>query len=183
MTQQERDQNVVWAQEMQDDGMGGGVGDEDFTKFLDLDGDFQHYTTLNNGHSGLDTPMGRLGFGHSATDLTYTGAEQMNMHVTTSNPPIDYRNHVPSQPYGQYSQYQQMQMATQYHVPPTPVSAEMHPAKYAQQMGNNGQLLFDHQQVRGCPSRRSAGELTVAGIVHSSGLTGTDSHGQWLFNV
>lgn len=150
MTQQEREQNVVWTQEMQDDSMGAAVGDEDFTKFLDLDTDFQNYTNLNNGHSGLDTPMGRLGFGNASNDLAYTGAEQMNMHSTAPNDPVGYRNHLPTnQPYGQYTQYQQMQMAPGYHVPPTPVSAEMHPGKYAPQMGNNGQLLFDHQQVRG----------------------------------
>ena len=138
MTQQERDANDVWVEGMQDDGM--------FTEFLE--GDFQQYASLNNGHSGLDTPMGRLGFGTSATDLTYTGAEQLNMHVTASNGPGGYRNHMPtSQPYTQYTQFQQMQMPPHYHVPPTPVSADMHPGKYAQQMGNNGQLLFDHQQV------------------------------------
>ncbi|KIW65148.1 hypothetical protein PV04_07430 [Phialophora macrospora] len=151
MTQQEREQHVVWAQEMQDDGMVHGVGDDDFTKFLDLDNDFQHYTTLNNGHSGLDTPMGQLGFGNGNADLTYTGADQMNMHVSATNEPVAYRNHIPNQPYGQYSHYQQMQMTQQYHVPPTPVSSEIHPAKYAQQMGNNGQLLFDHQQVSFTP--------------------------------
>jgi hypothetical protein len=153
MTQQEREQHVVWGQEMQDDGMVPGVGDDDFTKFLDLDNDFQHYTTLNNGHSGLDTPMGQLGFGNGNADLTYTGAEQMNMHVGATNDPVAYRNQIPNQPYGQYSQYQQMQMTSQYHVPPTPVSSEIHPAKYAQQMGNNGQLLFDHQAVRGRSNR------------------------------
>ncbi|KAJ9615409.1 hypothetical protein H2200_001484 [Cladophialophora chaetospira] len=152
MTQSERDQNAVWAQEMQDAGMGGGVGDEDFTKFLHLDEDFQHYTNLNNGHSGLDTPMGRLGFGNSTTDLTYTGAEQMNMHIAASHEPIGYPSHLPTnQPFGQYPQFQQMQMPQQYHVPPTPVSADMHPAKYVQQMANNGHLLFDHQQVSFTP--------------------------------
>ena len=148
MSQQDREQNVVWAQNMQDDGMVAGVGDEDFTKFLDLDSDFQHYAAMNNGHSGLDTPMGRLGFGNNGADLGFSGAEQMNVHVTTTSDAVDYRNQLSTnQPYAQYPQYQQMQMPTQYHVPPTPVSAEMHPGKYAQQMGNNGQILFDHQQV------------------------------------
>jgi hypothetical protein len=148
MTQQERDPNVVWAQDIQDDGLVAGVGDEDFTKFLDLDNDFQHYSNINNGHSGLDTPMERLAFTSSATGLPYTTAEQMNMHVAVPDDPVGYRNNLPpNQSYGQFPQYQQMQMPPQYHVPPTPVSADMHPAKYAQHMGNNGQLLFDHQQV------------------------------------
>lgn len=146
---QEHDQNVAWAQEMQDDAMVSGVGDEDFTKFLDLDNDFQHFSAMNNGHSGLDTPMGRLGFGTSAADLTaYTAAEQMDMNVSSTNDAIRYRNHLPtSQPFAQYPQYQQLQMPPHYHVPPTPVSAEMHAAKYAHHMRNNGQILFDHQQV------------------------------------
>ncbi|KIX99055.1 uncharacterized protein Z520_05516 [Fonsecaea multimorphosa CBS 102226] len=152
MTQQDREQNVVWTQDMQDDGMVSGVGDEDFTKFLDLDSDFQHYAAMNNGHSGLDTPMGRLGFGNNAADLGFSGPEQMNVHVTSTSDAVDYRNQLSTtQPYAQYPQYQQMQMPTQYHVPPTPVSAEMHPGKYAQQMGNNGQILFDHQQVSFTP--------------------------------
>jgi hypothetical protein len=171
MTQQERDPNVVWPQEMQDDGMVAGVGDEDFTKFLDLDGDFQQYANLNNGHSGLDTPMGRLGFGSSNTDLSYTGPEQVNMHVTATNEPVGYRSHLPpNQQYGQYTQFQQMQMPQQYHVPPTPVSAEMRPGKYAQHMGNNGQLLFDHQQVGG-PSQRESKILTNPGLIHAFGLS------------
>lgn len=125
-----------------------GVGDEDFTKFLDLDSDFQHFTAMNNGHSGLDTPMGRLGFGNSANDLSYTGPEQLSMNTTSGNDAVTYRSPMPpNQQYNQYPQYQQMQMPQQYHVPPTPVSAEMHAGKYAHQMGNNGQILFDHQQV------------------------------------
>ncbi|OQU93866.1 Helix-loop-helix DNA-binding domain-containing protein isoform 3 [Cladophialophora immunda] len=152
MTQQDREQNVVWAQDMQDDGMVPGVGDEDFTKFLDLDNDFQHYAPTNSGHSGLDTPMGRLGFGNNAADLGYSGAEQMGVHVTSTSDPVGYRNQMSTnQQYSQYSQYQQIQMPPQYHVPPTPVSVEMHPGKYVQQMGNNGQILFDHQQVSFTP--------------------------------
>ncbi|KIW92197.1 uncharacterized protein Z519_07181 [Cladophialophora bantiana CBS 173.52] len=153
MTQQEREQNVVWAQDMQDDGMVAGVGDEDFTKFLDLDNDFQHYAAMNNGHSGLDTPMGRLGFGNSAADLNYTGVEQMGIHVTSTSDPVGYRNQLPTDHAyaARFPPYQQVQMPAQYHVPPTPVSAEMHPGKYAQQMGGNGQILFDHQQVSFTP--------------------------------
>jgi hypothetical protein len=149
MTQQEREQNVVWQQNLQDDAMVAAVGEEDFTKYLDLDHDFQQFTALNNNHSGLDTPMGRLGFGNSATDLAYTSAEQMAMHVTAANEAVAYRSHMPTQhQYAQFPQYQQMQMPHHYHVPPTPVSTEMHPGKYAQQMRNNGQILFDHQGVR-----------------------------------
>ncbi|KAI1618310.1 hypothetical protein EDD36DRAFT_27700 [Exophiala viscosa] len=150
---QEGEQNVVWPQDMQDDGMVAGVGDDDFTKFLDLDNDFQHFTSMNNGHSGLDTPMGRLGFGNPNGDLAYANQEQMQMNLPVTTESVGYQNHLASnQPYGQYQpQYQQMQMPQQYHVPPTPVSAEMQARKYVHQMGNNGQILFDHQQVSFTP--------------------------------
>ncbi|KIV85035.1 hypothetical protein PV11_00771 [Exophiala sideris] len=150
---QEREQNVVWPQDMQDDGMVAGVGDDDFTKFLDLDNEFQHFTAMNNGHSGLDTPMGRLGFGNPNGDIAYANSEQMQMNLPPTTDSVGYQNHLASnQSYGQYQpQYQQMQMPQQYHVPPTPVSAEMQARKYAHQMGNNGQILFDHQQVSFTP--------------------------------
>jgi len=146
---QEREQNVGWPQEMQDDHMVTGVGDEEFTKFLDLDNEFQHFPQMNHGHSGLDTPMGRLGFGNSAPDLTtYAGNEQMNMNMPTATDSVAYRNHLASNPaYHSYQQYQQMQLPPHYHVPPTPVSGEMHAGKYAHHMGNNGQIIFDHKQV------------------------------------
>lgn len=145
---QEREQHVVWPQDIQDDSLGAGVGTDDFTKFLDLDNDFPHFSAMDNGHSGLDTPMGRLGFGNSAADLAYTEAEQMNVNMTMATDSMGYQSPIPTdQAYGQYAPYQQMQLP-HYHVPPTPVSAEMHAAKYASHMANNGQLLFDHQQVR-----------------------------------
>lgn len=146
---QEGDQHVAWPHEMPDDGLGNGVGDDDFTNFLDLDNDFQQYATMNNGHSGLDTPMGRLGFGNNANDLAYGNAEQMQMNMPSTTEPLNFQSHlVADSQYGQYQQqFQQMQMPQQFHVPPTPVSAEMQAAKYSHNMGNNGQILFDHQQV------------------------------------
>ncbi|EXJ88233.1 hypothetical protein A1O1_05163 [Capronia coronata CBS 617.96] len=150
---QEHEQNVVWPQDIQqDDSLVAGVGNDDFTKFLDLDNDFQHFSAMDNGHSGLDTPMGRLGFGNSAADLTFTESEQMHMNMAMSTTALAYQDPAAAdQTYGQYSDYQQMQMAGHYHVPPTPVSAEMQAAKYAPHMGNNGQLLFDHQQMSFTP--------------------------------
>ncbi|KAK5197007.1 hypothetical protein LTR99_000638 [Exophiala xenobiotica] len=149
---QEREQNVVWPHDLQDDAMVAGIGDDDFTKFLDLDSDFQQFTQMNNGHSGLDTPMGQLGFGNNSNDLSYGNAEQMHMNMPPGTESMSYQNHLANQPYGQYhQQYQQMQMPQQYHVPPTPVSADMQAAKYAHHMGNNGQILFDHQQVSFTP--------------------------------
>jgi hypothetical protein len=147
-------QNLVWPQELQDDPMVAGVGNDDFTKFLDLDldldNDFSQFEALPQTHTGLDTPMGRLGFGNNTADMTYATQEHLDMGMNSNNHPTAYRNIMPNQPYGQYQQYQ-MQMPTHYHVPPTPVSAEMHAAKYVQHMSNDGQILFDHQQVSFTP--------------------------------
>ncbi|KIW20172.1 hypothetical protein PV08_00747 [Exophiala spinifera] len=150
---QEGDQHAAWPHEMQDDGLGAGIGDDDFTNFLDLDTDFQQYATMNNGHSGLDTPMGRLGFGNNANDLAYSSAEQMQINMPSTTESLNFQDHlVADSQYGQYQQqFQQMQMPQQFHVPPTPVSAEMQAAKYAHEMGNNGQILFDHRQVSFTP--------------------------------
>lgn len=147
---QEREQRVIWPQDMQDDAMVAGVGDDDFTNFLELDNEFQHFAAaMNDGHSGLDTPMGRLGFGNSANDLAYAASEQMNMGLPSTSQSMDYGNHhATEQPFSQYQQYQQMQMPPHYNIPPTPVSADMQAAKYTIQMGNNAQMLFNHQQVR-----------------------------------
>ncbi|KAJ4522835.1 hypothetical protein HRR78_000323 [Exophiala dermatitidis] len=149
---QEREQNAVWPQDMQDEAMVAGVGNDDFTKFLNLDNEFQNFSSMENGHSGLDTPMGRLGFGNSALDLTYSESEPMNVNMPCSTDSMGFQNPAATdQRYGQYQQYQQMQMVPQYHIPPTPVSGEMHAAKYASHMGNNGQIIFDHQQLSFTP--------------------------------
>jgi hypothetical protein len=148
MMAQEGDQAGGWPQDMQDDHIVAGVGDDDFTKFLDLDGnDFSQFSNMAQTSSGLDTPMGRLAFG-SGTGLNYSAQDQMDMSMASSNSAIDYRNPMHSAPaYSQFQQYSQMQMQPHYHVPPTPVSAEMQAAKYVQHMRNNGQILFDQQQV------------------------------------
>ncbi|EXJ87038.1 hypothetical protein A1O3_03995 [Capronia epimyces CBS 606.96] len=149
---QEREHNLVWPQHIQDDALVTGVDEDDFTTFLDLDNDFQHFPAMDNGRSGLDTPMGHLGFGNNAADMMYTESEQMNMNMAMTNDSMGYQNCAPAdQTYGQYPQYQQAQMGMHYQIPPTPVSAEMHAAKYASHMGNNGQLLFNQRQITFTP--------------------------------
>lgn len=148
MTAQDGGQAGGWHQDMQDDHMVAGVGDDDFTKFLDLDGnDFSQFSNMVQTSSGLDTPMGRLAFG-SGTDLNFNGQDQMDLSLAHNNDNIGYRHPMhPNPAYTQFQQYPQMQMQPHYHVPPTPVSAEMQAAKYVQHVGNNGQILFDQQQV------------------------------------
>ncbi|KIV90526.1 hypothetical protein PV10_07823 [Exophiala mesophila] len=152
---QESDQNVIWSQEMQDDhiGVGVGVSDDDFTKFLDLDNDFAQFAAVGQHPSGLDTPMGRLGFGNPETNINFASQDQVDLSMGSGNNAVAFQHGMqPSHAYPHYQQhFQQMQMQPHYHVPPTPVSAEMHAAKYTQHMGNNGQILFDHQQVSFTP--------------------------------
>lgn len=153
---QDRDQqSVIWPSDMQDDPMNTGVdAEDDFSKFLDLDNDF-NFAGLDNGHSGIDTPMGRLAFGHpnsqqpSAQDMQFDG-QPMSLDM----PPAATGHNFGTSMHGQqqYSpfqqQYHQMQMPHGYHIPPTPVSSEMHAAKYPQHVDATGQLMFERQQVR-----------------------------------
>lgn len=148
MMTQDGGQAGGWPQDMQDDHIIAGVGDDDFTKFLDLDGnDFSQFSNMVQTSSGLDTPMGRLAFG-SGTELNFDAHDQMDMSMAPNNDNIDYRQSMHQSPaYSQFQQYPQMQMQPHYHIPPTPVSADMQAAKYVQHVGNNGQILFDQQQV------------------------------------
>ena len=153
MPREQEQHSVIWPQDLQDDPMSAAVGDDDFSKFLDLDSDFQ-FAGLDNGQSGLDTPMGRLGFGqgvpHTMQSLSFQQQQQLiNMELSLNASQHGYSSQIPTtQNFEPFQQYHHMQMRHQYHVPPTPVSSEMHAAKYAQQMDNSGHLIFDRQQVR-----------------------------------
>lgn len=149
---QEQAQQVAWSQEMHEETLGATVGDDDFTKFLDLDNDFQ-FGGLDNGHSGLDTPMGRLGFGHSTMasmqGVNYENQAHMTMNVPHTSTATGFNNTVPTHhSFDPYQQYHQMPVGHNYQIPPTPVSAEMHGSKYAPSMDNNGHLMYDGRQVR-----------------------------------
>jgi hypothetical protein len=150
----EQEQNsVIWPQDMQDDPMNTAVGDDDFSKFLDLDTDFQ-FPGLDNVPSGLDTPMGRLGFGQPTGQTTmhtldFQHQQLMNMEIPVAADQQAFANQIPTtQNFEPFQQYHHMQMGHNYHVPPTPVSSEMHASKYGRQMDNGGHLIFDGHQVR-----------------------------------
>lgn len=151
---QEQEQNTaIWPQDGHDDTMHSAVGEDDFSKFLDLDTDFQ-FADLDNGHSGLDTPMGRLGFGqqpHQTTmhSLGFSQQEHLNMDMPATSR-SGFQPHVPTtQHFEPYQQYAHMPMGHNYNVPPTPISSEMQAGKYGQRLDNAGQLIFDQRQVRG----------------------------------
>lgn len=143
---------------MQDDPMNSGVGaDDDFSKFLDLDTDFS-FSGLDNVNSGLDTPMGRLAFNTPSTQQHHP----QSMHFDTQPVALDMSSASDAmqfgtplhgahqfQPYQQ--QYHQVQMPPGYSVPPTPVSSEMHAAKYGQHIDGTAQLMFERQQASFTP--------------------------------
>jgi hypothetical protein len=152
---QEHEQNsVVWPQGLHDDPMTAPVGDDDFSKFLDLEADFQ-FTGLDNGQSGLDTPMGRLGFGQHPQQTTMHSInfqqqqqQLMNMDMPMSANRQPFPSQIPTtQNFEPFQQFHHMPIGQHYHVPPTPVSSDMHPAKYGQHVDNGGHLLFDRHQV------------------------------------
>jgi hypothetical protein len=151
---QEHEQNsVIWPQDMQDDPMSAPVGDDDFSKFLDLESDFQ-FAGLDNAQSGLDTPMGRLGFGQPTPQATMQSLDfQQQQHLMdlAMSLPGDhpgFPTQIPTtQSFQPFQQYHHMQMGHHYHVPPTPVSSEMHANKFGQQIDGSGHVLFDRHQV------------------------------------
>jgi hypothetical protein len=155
---QDQDQpSVIWPQDMQDEAMHMG-GEDDFSKFLDLDNDFD-FTSLDNGPSGIDTPMGRLAFGHTngqpptTQSTAYAAHPQMSVAMTSNGDQNNFANNITSaQQYEAFQQqYHQMHMAHQYQVPPTPVSSEMNPGKYNQHVDAIGQIMFDRQQMSFTP--------------------------------
>jgi hypothetical protein len=154
MPQAHEEQSVIWPQDMQDDPMDGGVGEDDFSKFLDLDSDFQ-FAGLDHGQSAIDTPMGRLAFGQSnapqpgAQPVDYNNAQPMNLDMAGGAGPQGFEDqmHNAQQFEAFQQQYHAMQMHHPYQVPPTPVSAEMHAAKYGTHVDASGQLMFERQQV------------------------------------
>ncbi len=138
---------------MQDDGLNAGVGgDDDFSKFLDLDSDFQ-FTGIDQAHSGLDTPMGRLGFGQHPQQATmqslgFNAPQPITLELPQQTISANFQHHIPTtQQFEPFQQYHHMQMGHNYRVPPTPVSSEMHPGKYGHRL-DNGQIIFDGHQVR-----------------------------------
>lgn len=152
---------TAWPQNMHQDSLVGGVAEDDFTKFLDLDNEFEQFENMDTTgeSSSLETPMGRLAFGHGGMqmqDMSNHGQDviqniDMSVSATGSfeglaQPATTHSNS--RQQYQRYQMYQQMNQPHHYQVPPTPVSAEMHATKYHAQIDNAGQIIFDRHQVR-----------------------------------
>lgn len=142
---------AIWPHDGHEDSLNPGVGEDDFSKFLDLDTDFQ-FADLDNGQSGLDTPMGRLGFGqhpHQATmqSLGFDQQQHLNMDLPVSSQG-GFQPQLPTtQHFEPFQQYAHLPIGHSYNVPPTPISSEMQAAKYGQRMDNTGRLIFDQRQV------------------------------------
>lgn len=150
-----------WPQDLDQDQLVTG-SDVDFTKFLELGNDFSQFEAIEQQNvvaSGLDTPMGRLTFGQNGQVLSpQQQALLQDMAMNMGNMPshMDFQ-HMQQQSqnqasqYQQYPMYQQMQNPYQHQVPPTPVSAEMHAAKYTQSIDASGQLMFERQNASFTP--------------------------------
>lgn len=154
---QEQEPTSLWPHNPQEDPLMGG-SDEDLAKYLDLGIDFPDFGNLDGEPSGLDTPMGRLGFEPFPQQMQM----QEGTHETIS---MDLRQHQPgefdfngmqaqtatnsSEEHGFQRQLQHPYMvpSQNYHVPLTPVSSEMQATKYAQQFTDgSGHVLYDRYQ-------------------------------------
>lgn len=132
-----------------------GGSDEDLAKYLDLGIDFPDFGNLDNAPSGLDTPMGRLGFEpfqqqmqmqedaheplrmnlerHENANFDFNGMQAQN----EANPPHEHD-------YPRQMQHPYMVPSQSYQVPLTPASSEMHAAKYTQQFTDgSGHVVYD----------------------------------------
>ena len=158
--QRAHDNEQVWPQEIDQDQLAA-ASDVDFTKFLELGNDFSQFEAIEqqNVPSALDTPMGRLTFSQDGQILSpqqQVMLQEMAMGIDTMPQQMIYQHLQQSQHHqnGQYQQfpvYQQMQNPYPTQVPPTPVSNEMHAAKYAQVLDAAGQMVFDRQNASFTP--------------------------------
>ncbi|KAK5092202.1 hypothetical protein LTR70_005857 [Exophiala xenobiotica] len=153
--QRGQEESQAWTQDLNTDSLIGGAGDDDFTKFLELGNDFTHFDSVDqqNAPSGLDTPMGRLTFTpdgqlQALTPQQHAMLQNLEMNMGGMQPHMSFPHLQQSgQPrlYQHYPDYQQMHNPYQHQVPPTPVSGEMHAAKYAPACDSAGQIIFDRQ--------------------------------------
>ena len=154
---QEQDPASLWPHNPQADPLMGG-DDEELAKYLDLGIDFPDFGDLENAPSGLDTPMGRLGFEHfhqqmqmqngthetMCMDLGHHQSSDFDFNgmgpATTGNASHDRGfNHQRQHPY--------MVPSQTFQVPLTPVSSEMQAAKYAHPYTDgNGDVVYDRYQ-------------------------------------
>lgn len=173
MNQERDDLTTTWPHQYPDHAMPSSAGEDDFAAFLDLDTDFPAFQTFDNVGSGLDTPMGHLGFGPPG--MPTLDEEAMQLDGIANN---EYTN-IPDATMQQH--YYNNQMARQgmtqnhsYQMPPTPVSAEMYGAKYGVAVDSNGQILYDQNQVcRICELELAL--LMISGIVPTFGLPCTNT--------
>ena len=130
--------------------------DDEFANFLDLDTDFSNLDGLDHGHSGLDTPMGRLGFGQFAMTAQDGGTLDMDMGRSMAmSDAMLAQVQVPG-PIVHNATYRMPPHHTQmlphgYHVPLTPLSSELHGAKYQSQAEATQQALYDRGQLTFTP--------------------------------
>jgi len=155
--------NPQWTQELSREPLetlnnSGAADDDDFTKYLELGNEFAQFEGVgqSNMPSGLDTPMGRLAFAQDNQFQALTPDQQallqnMDMDMGGLQTNMSYNHMQQPQQYQQYSIFQQMQHPYQHQVPPTPVSAEMHAAKYSQNMDLNTHVVFDRHNTSFTP--------------------------------
>ena len=154
---QEQNTASLWPHDPQEDPLMGG-SDEDLSKYLDLGLDYADFATLDDAPSGLDTPMGRLGFESFEQHLQMQedGREPIQMDLSQQQDNhFDFnsmqaqlagnRQYEPG--YSSQMQHPYMVPSQSYHVPLTPVSSEMRPAKHSQQFVDaNAQGVYGRYQ-------------------------------------
>ena len=140
-------ESIPWPHRFGDSENGATGEEDDFTSFLDLDNDFSNLEGLQHGPSGLDTPMGRLGFGqynmsmHDGLDIDLATGNNMQIMDAMMSQTSAPDNQLPSNTF-QTQEYMQMMDRRQYQIPLTPVSADISGTKYASATFQNNQQLY-----------------------------------------
>lgn len=159
------DSSSAWTQSLHEDPLVATTGDDDFSNF-----DFLNFDGLQDGQSGLDTPMGDLGMdqlamaGHMNNETTMDMQHNTMAHHSISMAPM-YGNmknadsmdpalhaHMMQQHHAHMSQNHNYQ--SQIMMPLTPCSSEMRgaAARYQQHMDvQHGPIHYDRGQISFTP--------------------------------
>ena len=157
-----------WVQELNQ--LEAGTGEFEFLDFANFDvGEHQQQSAQQHAQStGLDisSPMGRLTFGQNGQMQVLTPQQHAMLHNLDMNMAVNLQTNMDfstgqqqSQQvmdgqaghFQQYPMYADVQNRYRNQVPPTPVSAEMHAAKYGSALDNAGQMLFESQNASFTP--------------------------------
>ena len=158
----------TWSQTLHDDTMVANPGDDEFSNFLDLGIDFPNFDGLEDGQSGLDTPMGDLGMDQLGMDGSRADATTSDLQtgsMVSQGVSMAHHGHMknavgmnPMLREHQMNQRPRNAMSNQncqpqIMIPLTPHSSEMQgaAARYQSHMDLQGHIVYDQTPMSFTP--------------------------------